>query len=86
MILWTLTARVLGAATIMQDQQSPTGPVGGSPVAVVDEIRAVEHKRLRALVDGDIEVARSLHSDDFQWITPSGVAPTKESYRRWVLR
>ena len=64
----------------MEDQQSATGPVGGLPMDVADEIRAVEHKRLRALMDGDIEDARSLHADDFQLITPSGVAHTRETY------
>ena len=36
-----------------------------------DQIRAIEHKRLRALVEADMEVARKLHAEDFQLITPS---------------
>jgi hypothetical protein len=46
----------------------------------VDHIRHIEHKRLRALVEADMDVARKLHADDFQLITPFGDALTKEEY------
>jgi hypothetical protein len=48
--------------------------------ADADAIRTVERARLRALVDVDIEAARRLHADDFQLITPSGFAHSRESY------
>lgn len=48
--------------------------------AQADAIRSIEHTRLRALVDGDIETARPLHADDFQLITPLGDSLTKEQY------
>lgn len=51
-----------------------------SDQAQADAIRSIEHTRLRALVDGDIETARPLHADDFQLITPLGDALTKEQY------
>ena len=45
-----------------------------------DLIRTAERERLRALVAVDIEVARELHADDFQLITPAGITRTKEQY------
>lgn len=36
--------------------------------------------RLRALVSGDIETALALHADDFQLITPIGVALSRSEY------
>src|SRR5215210_6062232 len=46
----------------------------------VDQIRDIEHRRLRALVEADMDVARRLHADDFQLITPFGDALSKEEY------
>ena len=43
-------------------------------------IRAIERERLRALVSADMDVARELHADDFQLITPSGSTYSKEEY------
>jgi hypothetical protein len=43
-------------------------------------IRATERERIRALVHADIEVARQLHADDFQLITPLGATLSKEQY------
>jgi hypothetical protein len=45
-----------------------------------DRIRDVERRRLRALVDGDVEAARQLHADDFQLITPIGESLSKDKY------
>ena len=45
-----------------------------------DQIRDIEHQRLRALVEADMDVARQLHADDFQLITPFGDALSKEEY------
>jgi hypothetical protein len=45
-----------------------------------DQLRAIERERLRSLVDADMEVARRLHADDFQLITPLGGALSKEQY------
>ncbi|MBB2673827.1 UNVERIFIED_ORG: hypothetical protein GGE44_003396 [Rhizobium esperanzae] len=39
-----------------------------------DHIREIERTRLRALVAADMSAARPLHADDFQLITPIGVA------------
>ena len=44
------------------------------------ELAEIEQSRLRALVDADIALADGLHADDFQLITPSGDAYTKEEY------
>ncbi len=40
----------------------------------------IERKRLRSLVDVNLEVAESLHADDYQLITPRGIALTKSEY------
>jgi hypothetical protein len=45
-----------------------------------DELRAAERRRLRALVDADDAVARDLHADDYQLITPGGATYTKHEY------
>ena len=45
-----------------------------------DDIRAIEHQRLRALVTGDLAAADLLHADDFQLITPSGRKLSKQDY------
>jgi uncharacterized protein DUF4440 len=48
--------------------------------AEADHIRAIEHKRLRAMVEANMEVARQLHADDFQLITPTGDPLSREQY------
>jgi len=45
-----------------------------------DHIRTIEHKRLRALVNANMEVARQLHAEDFQLITPTGDSLSREQY------
>ena len=45
-----------------------------------DELRSVERKRTRALVEGNMEVARPLHADDFQLINPMGGVLSKQDY------
>lgn len=39
-----------------------------------------EHERLKALVDGNIPLAKQLHAEDFQLITPKGNPLSKEQY------
>lgn len=51
-----------------------------NPQAEAELIRTTERARLRALVEGNIEVARSLHADDFQLINPGGKPSSKEQY------
>src|SRR3989337_2375188 len=40
----------------------------------------LERQRLAALVAADIDLARSLHADDYQLITPGGAALLREEY------
>ena len=47
---------------------------------VAEQIRAVEHERLRALVEADVEAAGRLHADDFQLINPLGGSLSKNEY------
>lgn len=57
---------------------------GGGPSANLAEeaeaIRQTELRRLRSLVDADMEVARSLHAEAFQLVNPSGGVLTKDQY------
>lgn len=46
----------------------------------MDEVRATERKRLRALVSKDLDMARQLHTDDFQLINPLGGVLSKQQY------
>jgi len=48
--------------------------------AAAESLRHTERIRLRALVDANMTVARPLHADDFQLITPIGVSLSKEEY------
>ena len=43
-------------------------------------LRAIERKRLRALVSVDIDAANELHADDFQLITPAGKSLSKAEH------
>jgi hypothetical protein len=43
-------------------------------------LRAAERRRLRSLVDRDMELAATLHAENYQLITPAGYALTKEEY------
>ena len=46
----------------------------------MSEIAEVERSRLRALVDGDIDLARTFHHPEFQLVTPRGVALSLDEY------
>ena len=46
----------------------------------IEVLRSIEESRLRALVDGDADTAREFHADDFQLITPFGMAIGKDAY------
>jgi len=48
--------------------------------AEADLLRATERERLRALVEANMDVARQLHADDFQLISPAGASISKEQY------
>lgn len=48
--------------------------------AEAEQVRDSERARLRALVSGDLNAARKLHADNFQLITPSGRALSREGY------
>ena len=51
-----------------------------SPQVEIDLIREIEHERLHALLEANMEVARQLHADDFQLINPGGQSFSKEQY------
>jgi hypothetical protein len=48
------------------------------------DLAALERRRLRALVDVDLDVANELHADDFQLITPAGTVYAKDEYLHGV--
>jgi hypothetical protein len=54
--------------------------VSDADVDDVAELLATERRRLKALVDADDAVAREMHADDYQLITPSGKTYSKDEY------
>jgi|SRR5210317_494292 hypothetical protein len=46
----------------------------------IENLKAIEARRLESLVDANIDVASRLHADDFQLITPNGNVFSKEQY------
>ena len=44
------------------------------------DLEQLERQRLAALVAGDVELARSLHADDYQLITPGGATISRDDY------
>lgn len=49
-----------------------------------DDLRDVESRRLRSLVDVDLDVAEALHADVYQLITPGGAVESKETYLKAI--
>jgi hypothetical protein len=45
-----------------------------------ESFRERERQRLRALVDADLDLARSLHADDYQLVTPGGATLSRDGY------
>ena len=45
-----------------------------------DVFQDLERQRLAALVAADIDLARSLHADDYQLVTPGGASLSREEY------
>lgn len=72
--------RLIGIAAIV----SAATACQSSAADVADIIRETEHRRVRALVDADMEVADLLHADDFRLVNPAGIERTKEEYLRNV--
>jgi hypothetical protein len=50
------------------------------PRVEADLLRETERERLRALVEADLDVARHLHANEFQLITPQGNSVSKDQY------
>jgi hypothetical protein len=46
----------------------------------LESLKEIERRRVKALVDGNLDVAGRLHADDFQLINPSGGALSKSDY------
>jgi hypothetical protein len=55
-----------------------TERVADAPEA--DELRAIERRRLAALVSGDSETAAALHAEDYELITPGARVYSKAAY------
>lgn len=45
-----------------------------------DVLQVLERQRLAALVAADIDLARSLHADDYELITPGGASVSRQEY------
>jgi hypothetical protein len=48
--------------------------------AASEDLLALERRRLKALVERDLDAAEHLHADDYQLITPGGAAMSKRDY------
>jgi hypothetical protein len=53
---------------------------GHEAMSEVEDLEKVERQRLRALVAGDLSLAKQLHADEFQLVNPFGVTLSKEQY------
>ncbi|MGY1639459.1 nuclear transport factor 2 family protein [Geodermatophilus sp. SYSU D00742] len=53
---------------------------GEATTDVAGAVRAVESRRLRALLEADIEVARRLHAPDYRVVDPRGGTHTRDEY------
>ena len=62
-----------GDSEILSDEPRPSLP---SAAFAPD----IERARLKAIVQRDLELANSLHADDFEFITPGGRVFSKERY------
>jgi hypothetical protein len=51
-----------------------------APPLDAEGLRALEHRRIRALVDRDLPTLEALHAPDYQLITPAGRVFTRERY------
>jgi hypothetical protein len=49
-------------------------------VCSADDFRALERRRLRSLVERNMELALALHSPEFHLVTPGGNTRSRESY------
>lgn len=76
--------RICGAPGILCIAIATAACDGGrNPPDQIDEtelIRQAEARRIRSLVDADMDVARQLHADAFQLVNPAGGVLTKEQY------
>lgn len=55
-----------------------------APPRFADEIRAVEHQRLEAMVKGDVAAAARFHAEDFELVGPVGTIDHKDDELRSV--
>jgi hypothetical protein len=45
-----------------------------------DFFQDIERQRLQALVEADLDLARSLHANDYQLVTPGGATLSRDEY------
>lgn len=45
-----------------------------------ETLRQIEHERVRALVNADMDAAERIHADDFLLVNPAGIVWSKEQY------
>ena len=78
MVSRALAVLVVFAAIVSSSCASglPTSHAAESESSVV----TTERRRLRALVDADMELARTLHAEDFQLINPLGEVLNRAEY------
>ena len=60
--------------------EKATEATATSPKPAAQVVRETELARIKALIENDIEKARSLHADDFRLKSPDGDTFTKDEY------
>jgi Domain of unknown function (DUF4440) len=78
--LMMATAAVTAGATVVASTEPAAAVVASTEPAEADLLRDIERTRLEALVDGDVETAQSLMSEDFEVVVPPGDLLTREMY------
>jgi predicted ester cyclase len=61
-----------------------TGAVSDPSVGEAELIRSIERTRLQAMVDGDLDVATPLYSDDYQLVNPGGGTASKDEFLGFI--
>ena len=49
-------------------------------MSLPDELRELERRRLRSLVEADLDTAEALHTPDFELVNPGGSTWSRERY------
>jgi hypothetical protein len=75
-----LASSLAGLAFTAPDAMIALQATPDEPSSLEDFLRETEERRLRSLVEFDMDVAHALHAEDFQLINPAGAPLSKQEY------